>query len=260
MPRSFCWKERGRSGKVPARTVVALCLSLVDEVGAYLLFLLGNVLFLQVAQHPCHIASQHPHGLHTLHVLTGLAGGASVYAVPICGTDHRHIIYGEILVEAVKYRACSSPAAYRHGCGGLVSQQFSAGIEKPVQDGAKRSVGTGVIGRRPYNQSVYAFIQYVAELVVQIIGKATSSFLVTGGAGDATPYRFVADTDSDCVDTFFSQSFLYLLKGDAGVAVRVWTSIDEQYFHGRMCFFECKNTEKFPNRHAGHMGSQIFPV
>ena len=124
---------------------------------------------LQVFQQPRHIAPQRAHGLQSFYILTCFAEQSAVDAIPILRRNHRHVADSKIFVQAVKCRTGSSATTHGHRCSRLVNQQVFSRIEQTVKQGAKRAVRTGVIHRRPNDNSVGCF-QFFSDFLIQFSG------------------------------------------------------------------------------------------
>ena len=98
--------ETGSYKKTPPQPSAAGVLFSMMEVGLRDRFLLRQA-ELRLAQldglhQERHVASQRPHGLHSLLVLPYLLRRVAVDHVPILAAGHRHAAYSEVLVQRVE--------------------------------------------------------------------------------------------------------------------------------------------------------------
>ena len=143
---------------------------LSDVVGLDFFFLLGQsdtCIFacLDTLQQPSHIPPDGAHVLHSFQILLDLIRRIAMHLIPVLGGYHRHIADGEVLVELVKGRSGTAPAAGDHCRAQLAGHPASAGIEQPVEEGSDLSAGSGIVDRRTDHQGVGPG-EFLADLVV----------------------------------------------------------------------------------------------
>ena len=68
----------------------------------------------QLADHPGHVATQRPHGLHALLVLGGLSWRLAIDHIPVLRADNGHVEDGEVLVQTVEGSRGSTSATDHH--------------------------------------------------------------------------------------------------------------------------------------------------
>ena len=74
--------------------------------------------------------------------------------VPVLGAYHRHVIDGEVLVQLVECCGSTAPAAAYNAGSRLERHTLSAGIERPVHEGAHRAADSRIVHRGAEHESV----------------------------------------------------------------------------------------------------------
>ena len=185
---------------------------------------------LQVFQLPRHIAPQRAHGLQSFYILTCFAEQSAVDAIPILRRNHRHVADSKIFVQAVKCRTGSSATTHGHRCSRLVNQQVFSRIEQTVKQGAKRAVRTGVIHRRPNDNSVGCF-QFFSDFLIQFIVEHAVSQLSTTATGNATLNGFSSDGHNFRFHPILIQSFSHLRQSDECISFSARATVNKQNLH-----------------------------
>ena len=198
---------------------------------------------LQVLQQPGHVPTQRTHNLQPLYILSRFARQPSVHAVPVLRRHHRHVVDSEILVQAVERRTGSPAAAYGYRSRRLVGKQTAGRIEQTVEQGAERAVGTGIIYRRPYHDTICR-LQLFPDLSIQFIIEHTPPQLRTTAAGNAPLHRFGTDGHNLGLYPICLQRFGHFRQSDECISLLVRTSVNQQNFHlFLVLLLQCKDNE-----------------
>lgn len=143
-----------------------------------------------------------------------------MHAVPVLRRDYRHVVDGKIFVQSVEGGAGSSAAAHGNRGSRFIGQQRSGGVEQAVEQCAQRTVGPGIIDRRPYHDAV-GTLQLFSHPVVQFVIEYAPAQLSTASAGDAPLNRLGADGYDFGFDTIGFQSLGHFQQGNEGIPLFV---------------------------------------
>jgi len=151
-------------------------------------------------------------------------------AVPILGGHHRHGGDGEVLVELVKGRSGSAPAAGDHCRAQLAGHPASAGIEQPVEEALQPPRDAAEIDWGAHHQAV-GLDDLLDALIDAVIVENTAALAPAGSAVDTPPDELIADPEDLGLDLMLLELSRHLGQGGVGAALFVGAAVDEQDFH-----------------------------
>lgn len=208
---------------------------LADEVGTGAPFGLGigHALFLacgKAAHHPDHVAGQVAHGLHAFLVLGCVFGNKAVHGIPVGRASHGHLGDAEVLVEAIKGRACASASGNSNGRAWLELEDRAVAVEGPVQEGKDASARMGVVDRRGKDKAV-SCAGLFHKVVDTVVLEDTTAGLTTLAALQTVRQGLCAKLNHLGLDALGFEHGNHFPDGLHGGTILVAAAIHEQDFH-----------------------------
>ena len=171
------------------------------------------------------------HGLESFPVLHDVFRLPAVHGIPVLGGYDRHTGNREVLVEPVESGAGSAAAAAYDRGRRLKGEEFVAGEEDSVQEGAEDAVGAAVVDRRAHDKAV-SLKEQLDSLVDGIVIEDAAAGFSAFAAGDAAVDGLVAYMNHMSRNAVFFKLSGDNAQGRVGASLRVGASIDEKNVHG----------------------------
>lgn len=199
-------------------------------------------------QEPGHVLADVSHGGKALGVPIGVAGHAAKHVVPVGGSNHGHLLNGEVLVEHIE--GGRRTAATGDGdCGaGFVLKGMPACIEGAIEGRKDAAAGVRVVDGRAKDKTVGLFggsDELVHHVVVK--GAATAKF-ATLAATDAIANRLGAQLKHLGINAFCIKLLGNLGECAGGVAVCLGAAVDQKNLHHKLPLLSVTAAEDYRTR------------
>lgn len=209
-------------------------------------------------QEPGHVLADVAHGGQALGVLGGLARHGAKHVVPVRGSNHGHLVDGEVLIEHVEGRRRTAATGDGDGSTRLVCKGFAAGIECAIECRENAAAGVRVVDRRAKDKAVGLFggsDQLVDHVVVK--GAATAK-LATLAATDAIANGLGAQLKHLGINAFCIELLGDFGECAGGVAVCLGAAIDQKNLHHKLPLLSVTSAEDYRTR--GQMAWGAIPA
>ena len=177
--------------------------------------------------------------MHPLAVLGAFALAQTKDDVPVLRADQYRVQHLERHVQALERGRRTSAAADGNRRGRLAVDQRGGRETDTLPRRQERSGRLAVVGRRANHDRVGG-LELLDDPVGHIVVERAAAEILSPAlaAGDAAPDGLQADPEGFGLEAFRGERVSDFLQRPGRVAVGVGTSVDEQYFHFRLLFFE----------------------
>ena len=177
-------------------------------------------------QEPGHVLADVAHGGQALGVLGGLARHGAKHVVPVRGSNHGHLVDGEVLIEHVEGGRRAAATGNGDGSARLVCKGFAAGIECAIECRENAAAGVRVVDRRAKDKAI-CLLGCSDELVHHVVVKgAASAKLAALTATDAVANGLGAQLKHLGINAFGIKLLCDLGECAGSVAVCLGAAID----------------------------------
>lgn len=213
---------------------------------------------LDAAQEPSHVFADVSHGGKALGIPIGVAGHAAKHVVPVGGSNHGHLVDGEVLVEHVEGRRRTAATGGGDGSARLVCKGFASGIEGAIEGRKDAAAGVRVVDRRAKDKTV-GLLGGSDELVHHVVVKgATTAKLAALAATDAIANGLGAQLKHLGINAFCIKLLCDLGECAGGVAVCLGAAVDQKNLHHKLPLLSVTSAEDYRTR--GQMAWGAIPA
>lgn len=217
----------------------AICLGCVDT---------GGLSCLDAAKEPGHVFADVSHGGKALGVPIGVAGHAAKHVVPVGGSNHGHLLNGEVLVEHIKGGRRAAATGDGDCSAGFVLKGFASGIECAIECREDAAAGMRIVDGRAKDKAV-CLLGGSDELVHHVVVKGTATAeLAALAATDAIANGLGAQLKHLGINAFCIKLLGDLGECAGGVAVCLGAAIDQKNLHHKLPLLSVTSAEDYRTR------------
>ena len=209
-------------------------------------------------QEPGHVLADIAHGGQALGVLGGLARHGAKHVVPVRGSNHGHLVDGEVLIEHVEGGRRAAATGNGDGSARLVCKGFAAGIECAIEGRKDASAGVRIVDGRAKDKAI-CLLGGSDQLVHHVIVKGAAAIeLAALTTANAVANGRGAQLKHLGINAFGIELFGDLGECAGGVAVCLGAAIDQKNLHHKLPLLSVTSAEDYRTR--GQMAWGAIPA
>lgn len=209
-------------------------------------------------QEPGHVLADVAHGGQALGVLGGLARHGTKHVVPVRGSNHGHLVDGEVLVEYIERGRRAAAAGNGDRGARLVRKGLAASIKRAVEGREDAAAGVRVIDGRAKDKAV-CLLGGGNELVDHVVVKGAAAIeLAAPTTANAVANGLGAQLKHLGINAFGIKLLCDLGECAGSVAVCLGAAIDQKNLHHKLPLLSVTSAEDYRTR--GQMAWGAIPA